>query len=192
MVLKPQSYINDFFIKNKGKEFINFDTKEFKEYFRINDFFIEEIIGIRGKSFGLKKIHSLLLKIQKIFLIKRNKNKKYYKGSNWFSISNSFARYVISKEKEIEKEYKYTFCADEIFLQTLIKNSEYAKNIYKNHEKNVLALRYIDWERGNPFTFKKNDYNLLINSSALFARKFSDKIDNDIVELIYKKVQEEE
>lgn len=67
MVLKPQSYINDFFIKNKGKEFINFDTKEFKEYFRINDFFIEEIIGIRGKSFGLKKIHSLLLKIQKYF-----------------------------------------------------------------------------------------------------------------------------
>ena len=135
MILKSQSYINDFFINNNGKEFINFDIGEFKDHFRINYFFIEKIVGIRCNSFGLKNLHSLFLKIQRVLLIKRNKNKKYYKGSNWFSISNNFARYVISKEKEIEKEYKYTFCADEIFLQTLIKNSEYAKNIYKNHEK---------------------------------------------------------
>ena len=31
-------------------------------------------------------------------------------GSNWFSITDSLARYVVSKEQEILKCYKNTYC----------------------------------------------------------------------------------
>lgn len=94
---------------------------------------------------------------------------------------------MIDNEKEIEKRYKYTFCSDEIFLQSLIMNSKFRDNIYKflNEKKTEAAMRYIDWERGTPYTFREEDYNLLINSEMLFARKFSEKIDKKIIEKIY-------
>ena len=139
----------------------------------------------------LRKCHNFLLKIQKMFLIKRNKNYNFYKGSNWFSITNEFAKYVIDNEKEIEERYKYTFCADEIFLQSLIMNSKFKDNIYKflNEKNTEAAMRYIDWERGAPYTFKEEDYNLLINSEMLFARKFSEKVDREIIEMIYNYIK---
>ena len=49
--------------------------------------------------------------------------------------------------------------------------------------------RYIDWTRGEPYTFKINDYDELIKSDMLFARKFSTKIDKEIVDKIYDYVR---
>lgn len=192
--LKSQDEIHQFFIKNDGKEFISIHDVEFKDYFRINYYFIEKIMARREKILAnilLRKCHNFLLKIQKMFLIKRNKNYNFYKGSNWFSITNEFAKYVIDNEKEIEERYKYTFCADEIFLQSLIMNSKFKDNIYKflNEKNTEAAMRYIDWERGAPYTFKEEDYNLLINSEMLFARKFSEKVDREIIEMIYNYIK---
>lgn len=195
--LKSQDEIHQFFIKNDGKEFISIHDVEFKDYFRINYYFIEKIMARREKILAnilLRKCQNFLLKIQRMFLIKRNKNYNFYKGSNWFSITNEFAKYVIDNEKEIEKRYKYTFCADEIFLQSLIMNSKFKDNIYKflNEKKTEAAMRYIDWERGAPYTFKEEDYNLLINSEMLFARKFSEKVDREIIEMIYNYIKNKE
>ena len=33
-------------------------------------------------------------------------------------------------------------------------------------------MRWIDWKRGNPYTFEDGDYEELIASDYLFARKF--------------------
>ena len=188
--LKSQDEIHQFFIENDGKEFISIHNAEFKDYFRVKYYFIERIMSCRDKSIStyfLKKIHGLFLRIQKLFLIQRNKNYNFYKGSNWFSITNDLAKYIIENEKEIEKRYKYTFCADEIFLQSIVMNSKFRDNIYKylKEEKTEAAMRYIDWERGTPYTFKKEDCNLLVNSGMLFARKFSENTDKEIIEMIY-------
>ena len=59
-------------------------------------------------------------------------------------------------------------------------------NDFDNDPKAI--MRYIDWKRGNPYTFEKNDYQLLIDSNMLFARKFSEKIDREIIDMIYQYV----
>ena len=50
---------------------------------------------------------------------------------------------------------------------------------------NYDSKRYIDWKRGNPYTFRKEDFNNLINSKALFARKFDLSVDKEIVDMIF-------
>ena len=52
------------------------------------------------------------------------------------------------------------------------------------------ALRYIDWEHGNPYVFKSSDFNNLIKSKALFARKFN--VENiDVVKKITQHILNE-
>ena len=50
-------------------------------------------------------------------------------------------------------------------------------------------LRLIDWSRSpngnNPHTFTSDDWDMLIGSEKLFARKFSVDIDKDIVDRLY-------
>ena len=48
-------------------------------------------------------------------------------------------------------------------------------------------MRLVDWKRGSkgsPYTFREEDYDELINSGALFARKFSEDVDKNIIEKI--------
>ena len=61
---------------------------------------------------------------------------------------------------------------------------------YKNDD-NFAIKRYIDWKRGEPYTFKLEDFNELINSGCFFARKFSTNVDKDIIDKIYDYVKGE-
>ena len=39
-----------------------------------------------------------------------------------------------------------------------------------------------------PYTFTKNDYNEIMSSTAIFARKFSSSVDKEIINMIYRKL----
>jgi len=132
------------------------------------------------------KIYYNLLRIEKILKINRLKNKNLIirKGPNWFSITDELVRYVISQEKLIKKVFRYSYCADEVFLQTLVYNSKFKDNVYRNYKlDNENAMRLIDWIRGEPYVFKEEDFELIKNSKMMFARKFSSQ-DIEIVEKI--------
>lgn len=92
------------------------------------------------------------------------------------------------KNFDFEK-FKKTNCADEVFLQTICYNSPYYNNLYlKKDDDYKQIMRFIDWNRGKPYTFKIEDLTELTNSEMLFARKFSSKVDKEIIDKIYKKV----
>lgn len=191
--LKSQDYINRFFSENMGKEFIDFDknVENSQIYERMSLYHIFQE-SIRSNKV-MEKLEKILLGVQRRIGIDRIKNKNidFGKGANWFSITNQLAHFLVSKEKEIKKNYRFTNCCDEIFIQTLIKNTEYYKNIYnKTHEDNIKSMRYIDWKRGNPYVFKNEDYDTLINSSALFGRKFNMDIDSKIIDRIGSGIKE--
>ena len=65
-------------------------------------------------------------------------------------------------------------------------NSNFRNNLfYDKMDNNYIAcMRYIDWNRGKPYTWLADDFNELINSNYLFARKFDCNIDNNIIMLI--------
>ena len=44
------------------------------------------------------------------------------------------------------------------------------------------GIRAIDWTRGDPYVWKKEDLSLLLESDDLFARKFS----SDDMEIVMK------
>mgnify|MGYP000477664926 CR=1 FL=1 len=192
--LKTQDEIHNFFISRQGTEFIHF-SKDFDDEIinRVRLFHIfQDAMGLsRNKVIKLiiKSINKSFIFVQKILGVNRlkmNEFKLKY-GSQWFSITHDFAAFMLDSKKWINKYFKYSFCGDELFVQTLAYNSRFRSRLSGEVSKNsyLCCRRYIDWERGNPFIWRTADFNQLINSDYMFARKFSGSIDVNIVEKIY-------
>ena len=69
-------------------------------------------------------------------------------------------------------------------MQTIIINSQFAKNIYNKNDEYKSCLREIDWERGSPYVWKKEDKDILLSSINIFARKFDENVDKEIMKII--------
>ncbi len=187
--IKPQSYIKNFFESHPDTEFVAFDSPTFNYSKRvIYRWYFHEYIG-RQRGNPLKLIRNGMLCLQKMMNLTYNDSINFQKGANWFSITDSLARYVVDKSEWIKKVFKYSFCADEIFLQTLVWNSDFKSKLYnKQYDDSQEAyMRYIDWKRGAPYTFHISDLEELCASDMLFARKFDAAVDKDIVEAICNK-----
>lgn len=181
--IKTQDEIHDFFAEHRGSNYIKFDwnsigRKSHLARIREYHFFQEKIGRNTGKMAAFWwYAEEIALKLQKKLSVNRIKGREseFFKGTNWFSITHEMASFVVSRTDYIEKNFRYSLCADEMFLQTVANSSPFKESIVDD------TLRYIDWERGNPYIFKNADYNLLIESDALFARKFDENIDMEII-----------
>lgn len=184
--LKTQDEIYSFFKENNGKEFIGISKENRENYIERIKYYYFESLRTRRKVKIIRRIHRKFEKLQKIINVRRNKDISIYKGGQWFSLTNDFIQYILKNEKIIKKIFHHTFCPDELFMQTMIMNSNYKEKIFdiNNSDDNKAAMRYIDWQRGKPYIFNKKDYNLLMNSEMLFARKFSENKDKEIIERI--------
>lgn len=190
--LKTQDEIYNFFDVNKGMQIVSYDYKMDMDDItnRMAQYRIFQDIYGNKKNF-LFKIDAISVRLQKLIGINRIKHNSELikKGANWFSITHEFAKYVINKEEKIRKRYKFTRCCDEIFLQTLLYNSSYSTKVYFNEDANrCYNMRYVDFQRGNPYIFRINDEKLLKSRPELFARKFDYKIDKEIIFNIYNEI----
>ena len=185
--IKRQEDIITFFEGNHGTEFLSFQKGDdfptsYKERVKFHYIF-QEIIGKTERKNimrrVLKKIQKFLVLFQKLLHVHRNKGIDVLKGSQWFSISDEFARYVLTQKEWIRKVFRNTFCCDEIFMHTLLMNSEFRNNL-KN------SMRFIDWKRGGPYVFRIDDLEAIKQSEAMFARKFDEKVDSEIIREIQK------
>lgn len=196
--IQTQDYIHDFFKKINGKQVIQLTTDELIQknnaYYRISRYhFFDK--SFRTNNLLKKKLlgafNFVVMPLQRILKVDRlHKKIKIGYGANWVSITDSFARYVIEKEDWVKKHFKHSKCADELFMQTLIVNSKFSKDVYSEKSDNFngdACMRYIDWKRGNPYTLRVQDYDSLVESNMLFARKFNSSVDNKIIEKIYNK-----
>lgn len=178
--------IYEFTNKNNGMEFVQFESSNFIYGDRVHYYSIQEKVG---RTKGILYFFDRILRIlQKIFKIKRNRNIEFYMGANWFSITDDLARYVLSKKDWIDKVFKYTLCADEIFIQTIVHNSDFKNKLYVKEYNNSSEsiLRLIDWNRGRPYIFRNSDFKEIIEDDMFFARKFDEEIDSQIIKSIYK------
>ena len=87
------------------------------------------------------------------------------------------------------KIFKHSVCPDEIFIHTVLHNSSFRDKLYNVDDEYKGCMRLIDWERGNPYIFRQNDYQEIMSSDRLFARKFDEK-DLEIVNMIYETLSE--
>lgn len=184
--LKSQDELHAFFETNTGKEFLHFqenamERKIFLERIKLFHFFQEQIGHSKEPDF-LFFINRAMLKIQDLLGVNRIRKSdlNYQKGSTWFSITHGLANYIVSQEEYIKKHYRFTQCADEIFLHTISWNSDFRQSIVND------SLRMIDWKRGRPYIFRSEDFENLMKSDALWARKFSEGVDQPIINKIFE------
>lgn len=188
--LKSQKYIHKFFEEHKGQEFISFDYKQNSEQFvdRVDQYrLFQEKYG--NKKTILYYFDKVSIKIQKVFGIHRQSHfsSKLKKGSQWFSITNDLAMYILEQEKNIQKRFRMSRACDELFLQTLVFDSPFRDNLYYDNDAGrYYNMRFIDFQRGNPYVFRESDFDMLLNRQELFARKFDWNTDNKIIEKISK------
>lgn len=187
--LKKPEYIHSFFSSKSGMEFIHFDSSEIDKtvYDRVAKF---HFFVNRTNGKAMKRINRLIMMPQKLIDRGKKYHVKFQKGSNWFSITDELAQYVIKKEKTVKKMFRFSCCGDEMFLQTLVANSEFIERVCPNNFLDSYAtIQYcIDWKRGRPYIFKESDYNALMESGMCFARKFDLNVDAIIVEKIRNSV----
>lgn len=191
--LKTNDEIHSFFNSNDGLEFIHFciEQQAINVRYRVSRYHF-----MRWCRTSNKYINYIASNINRILNVIQNKinfqrkwdgNIKLQYGANWFSITNDLAKYVISKEDWISKYFKYTSCADELFLQTIVYNSKFMTSLYKKEmdDDYTSCMRLIDWKRGGPYIFRNEDFQELVNSDRIFARKFSSKVDNEVINNIF-------
>lgn len=176
--LKSQNYIHDFFCINEGLEFVGFskgqfnerDLKRKTEYIWILTKYLKT--ENRGLYIVSKIVRKLFLLVQSLFSYRKRYDIEIKKGSSWFSITCNFAKYIVEKEQYVMRLFKNVPCCDEMFVQTLLWNSPFKEKIYNLEDEFKGCMRLIDWRRGCPYVWRKEDEMELRNSEMLFARKF--------------------
>lgn len=202
--LKGNEEIDCFFERNHGKEFVSFDdhklnndpeiTRRTKYYHFLLDYRRRYQQKWKNDFFTFWERVSLVMQI--IFHINRVKGLdwtiKY--GSNWVSITDDLVNEILKHKEKITKVFSFTNCADELLVQTVAYNCGFAEKIYQAQDSLSGNVRFIDWTRGkngNPYTFTIQDKDFLFENGNLFARKFSETVDEEIIQCIYEKVQNE-
>lgn len=194
--LKNQDYIHEYFDAHRGMEFVGYgtDADEFQYRVQCYHFFMSVVgrglcrEGIKGK---ITAWYHKALNRQKRRNFQRYKGRYFYKGSQWVSVTDKLARDLVAHKKEIYSTYRFTSCTDEMFIQTFVReHDEYYQHIWQLNKLGASdeGARYIDWERGNPYVWKTEDYDLLRNSKRLFARKFDCDNDANIIDLVSEMV----
>lgn len=193
--IKSNKKIFDFFKKNNGKSFIEIKTLPYSSlnegdldkfyylYFFDQLGFLPDRLPFRKKTEWKKLLFRWIKKICNFLNLKRGipENLIPCFGSQWWALYRDAVKYILNIVKQdvkLVKFFRYTWAPDELFFQTLLYNSP-LKHTIENQ-----SLWYIDWNtNGPPKTLRTEDYEFLVKSDKLFARKF-DINDNGSKKLI--------
>lgn len=196
MPIKTQEKVHEFFDAHKGKEFVN--LWEFKKS-TLTRFRYYTVFPEGEGSFPTRIVNHIFKGLQMAVGFRINRDVDFHFGSQWFSITDELAHYVLDHEDWLEKVFRHTSTCDEIFLPTLICNSEFRDRLYvptpvkSQKEVNFSNMRFIDWTRGesirHPWTFRADDMKLLESVDHFWARKFDENVDSEIIDKLYKKLK---
>lgn len=197
--LMPMKAMHAFFDENQGKEFVSVNWAATNKpnsgiYNRIRYYNWFQNYAGRGTK-GFKRLCWELQLILKNLQIKCGVDRckklswRLGKGSQWFSITHEFAQYMVSYyESNLKRAFAFSFGTDELLVQTsLINNPSFLVQQYKDGN-----MRLIDWERSvdgcSPYTFTSEDYDMMMDSGKLWARKVSETVDNEVIDKIYQAI----
>lgn len=189
--IKSEKEIESFLLNNSNKSFMEYNKFPYDEweeggydrmlYYNLYDCF-------NARSGWKKSIVRNFIKIQKACGLKRSFPKNFpndiYGGSTYWSLHKKCVDYVfeyLQANPSFLKRFKYTFCSEEIFFQTILLNSPFKESIENNNK------RFIVWEERNgnyPANLDERDFDSIIESEALFARKFDYPVSLKLLESI--------
>jgi hypothetical protein len=111
-----------------------------------------------------------------------------YGGSSYWCLARDcveFIHDVVDADPAITRFFEHVDVPDEIFFQTVLMNSPHAAHIVNDD------LRHIDWRdtnAGSPAVLGIEDLPLLKASPKLFARKFDEEVDLEVLDRIDREI----
>lgn len=193
--IKTQDEIHAFFDSHPDTQFIQVGNAEkFMDRITKYHFFMRfNMVPMRLRS-AADSVLNFLIGLTRGTL-RLNRLKKYgdmhiVKTANWFSLTYDCAAFVYSQRDFITKLTRHSLCADEMFPGTVMYMSPYWDEVYCKEVSWEGHMRYIDRIRNvgaSPHTFTIDDKEMIDSSEMLFARKFDENVDNDIIEYVFSR-----
>ena len=178
--LKTQTEICRFF-EGKHCEFLYFKTE-------LNSYDIMRVsryhFFVRHEDGAIRWANHILDRMQSRLHIDRTACNGYMvqRGSNWCDLTQRAVEILLQKKKEILKFTRFSLCADEVYKQTFLAGC--GLEICNDD------LRLVDWSRSpngnNPHIFTLGDWDMMVGSTKLFARKFDEDIDKAVADKLYE------
>ena len=144
------------------------EEEEIQMRFGLYHFFMKHLIS---KNKFVNKAYHLgwraMLSIQKRLGIKRDTSFIKGKASQWCSLNEEAVSLLLKNEKIALKQFRRSFCCDEFFVRSLIEDSG-IPIIYDDR------ICYVDFVWTTPKYFTEGDFQMLMETGALFFRKMSD------------------
>lgn len=106
----------------------------------------------------------------------RNTNLKFAWGQNWCSLTLPAVREIVEKIVELRPKLKFTISADEVYKQMIIGSNDK----FKIYNKPV-SFACFSRGCGSPKTLTMSDYDAIISSGCLFARKLDVNVDIHVI-----------
>lgn len=195
LCLKSPQCFHSFFNAHRGKEFFTLGIgpeheKLISHSTQYYHFFTSFGRGRLRKLVGMLRIEGGFKRLQKIVGINRLRNEKWklYRGDNWISITHEAVGCILANKDFIRRRFMYTASPDEIYKQTVLMNNGFADKRFVPKDNGISAsLRFIDWNRGKPYTWTGKELDELLSTGNLFARKFSTAKDKSIIDYFRNK-----
>lgn len=177
--IKPNEYIRDFLSRYSGKSFLEYFSLPTEKWTsggmdRIGSWNLYFL----GRRFAFPPFRS--------WPIRRRFPRGFvpYGGPGYWCLHRSVIEYIrdfVQNNEEFVRFFDFVDIPDEIFFHTVILNSSLRRQIINDD------LRYIDWSQPTPpypAILTRDDFPRLQESSKLFARKFDQTKDAEILDMI--------
>lgn len=173
--LKSQDDIHRFFRLYKGKEFIGFSNYDCAEEVRRKVCRWHLFPRDFKNSSAVKRIlRAAFIRLQEILGIQRNRKEIFRKGTQWVSVTDAFARHLVAAKPYVIRTFTHTFCPDEIYKQTVCWAAPaFRQRIFDLYDEGRGCMRAIGWKDNVIREWTMDDFENLMGSGMLFARKFS-------------------
>jgi hypothetical protein len=178
--LQSKENIYSFFQEHQGKQFLSYWKLPYKNWVnggldRIKYYWFVDKIGMYESD--------VFCKFQRESNMERPFFKDFppYGGSQWWCLTSECVRYIldfIADNPIFVEFYELTLIPDESFFKTIVLNSPFSDQVVNDN------LRYIVFEGGKPHpnVMKESDFEALITSGKLWARKFDIARDHAILD----------
>ena len=177
--LVSQDEIHRLFLNN-NKEYIDVvDARQFEKRLKYYHFFVK----YRRNNPLIDFARRVLLLVQLPFVNRRKKSQlKYAYGSEWCSLTYEAVKTIVDNYLKVRPEFRYTTCSDEHYKQMILLSAGNFKFAKEG------CLRYVDFSEHNPSprVLTVQDLNKIMSSHCIFARKFEERIDSEVIKLIVK------
>lgn len=196
--LHCNQFIDRFFQRNFGKSFIEYWPVPISMWpchglDRILDYHVGD--RRRRSRQRLSRLISYFCNSSQVLRRRHPSDLKPFGGWQWWALTldavDEILRFVAMRPG-FARYHRWSLLPDELFFQTILLNSQ-SSAIVSRLVNN--CLRFVDWDNPNPATpatITNEYFESLVASQSLFARKFDEAIDSDILDRIDRFRSDEE